>query len=369
MKKILVIEDEAWILDMITDVLEAEYFTVIKAENGKIGIEKALENVPHLIICDVMMPEMDGYTVLKSLRENLLTEAIPFIFITAKATKADVREGMELGADDYLTKPFTRDELINGINTRLEKQLTIQRKTQEQLDELRSSITLSLPHELRTPLNGIIGSSNFIIEEFKELEGDEILEMVKNIQISAHRLYRLIQNFLLYADLELLSRDRDRLKLFTTGYLSNPKSIIREVAVEKARSFNRLKDLDITSENTHLKIYEPNFKKILDELLDNAFKFSSFGTKVKVIGRLDRHFFAVDFIDFGKGMSADEISNIGAYKQFNRQIYEQQGSGLGLSIAKQITELHNGKLIIHSIPLQQTTVTVFIPTKETEKGC
>ncbi|NEP79482.1 MAG: hybrid sensor histidine kinase/response regulator [Okeania sp. SIO3C4] len=369
MKKILVIEDEQVILEIITDVLEAEKFIVIGAENGKIGVEKALENVPDLIICDVMMPELDGYGVLKLLRKNLVTEAIPFIFLTAKSTKADLREGMELGADDYLTKPFTRDELMKAINTRLEKHGTIQRKTQEQLDELRSSITLSLPHELRTPLNGIIGSSNFIIEEFQDLENDEILEMVESIHISAHRLYRLIQNFLLYADLELLSRDRDRLKLFITGSLSNPKSIIREVAVEKAKNFNRLKDLEIASENTDLKISEPNFKKVVDELLDNAFKFSSFGTKVKVIGRLVNHFFAVDFIDCGKGMSVNEISNIGAYKQFNRKIYEQQGSGLGLIIAKQITELHNGKLTIQSIPLEQTSVTIFIPIKETEKGC
>ncbi|NES79279.1 MULTISPECIES: response regulator [Okeania] len=369
MKKILVIEDEKVILEIITDVLEAENFIAIEAENGRRGVEKALEIVPDLIICDVMMPELDGYEVLKLLRKNLVTETIPFIFLTAKSTKADLREAMELGADDYLTKPFTRDELMKAINTRLEKQGTIQRKTQEQLDELRSSITLSLPHELRTPLNGIIGSANFIIEEFQELENDEILEMVENIHISAHRLYRLIQNFLLYADLELLSRERDRLKLFTTGSVSNPKSIIREVALEKARSFNRLKDLEIASENTHLKISEPNFRKIVDELLDNAFKFSDFGTKVKVVGRLVHHVFAVDFIDFGKGMSVNEISNIGAYKQFNRKIYEQQGSGLGLSIAKQITELHNGQLKIQSIPLEQTTVTVFIPTKVTEKGC
>ncbi len=362
MKKILVIEDNSLIFTIITDILEAENFVVIGAENGRIGLEKAQEQVPDLIICDVMMPEIDGYTVLKLLRENLVTEAIPFIFLTAKSTKADLREGMELGADDYLTKPFTRDELMKAINTRLEKQGTIQRRTQEQLDELRSSITLSLPHELRTPLNGIIGYSQFIIEEFKDLSENEILTMLENINLSANRLYRLIENFLLYTDLELLSRDRDRLKLLKTGCLSNPKSIIREAALEKARSFNRLKDLDITSENANLKISEPNFRKIVDELLDNAFKFSPPDTKVQVAGKLVHNIFAVDFIDHGKGMSVNEISKVGAYKQFNRQIYEQQGSGLGLILAKRMTELHNGKLIIQSIPEQQTTVTIFIPT-------
>ncbi len=364
MKKILVIEDDKSILTIITDMLEAEDFMVIGAKNGRIGIEKAQEEVPDLILCDVMMPEVDGYGVLKSLRENLVTEAIPFIFLTAKSTKADLREGMELGADDYLTKPFTRDELMKAINTRFDKQRVIERRTQEQLDELRSSITLSLPHELRTPLNGIIGYSQLIIEDFKDLEENEIFTMLENINFSAHRLYRLIQNFLLYTDLELLSRDRDRLQLFKAGSLSNPKSIIREVALEKGKKFNRLKDLDITSENANLKISEPNFRKIIDELLDNAFKFSLPDTKVQVIGRLVNNIFAIDFIDNGTGMSINEISNVGAYKQFNRRIYEQQGSGLGLTIAKHMTELHNGKLIIQSIPEEQTTVTIFIPIRE-----
>ncbi|MDJ0553155.1 MAG: response regulator [Microcoleaceae cyanobacterium MO_207.B10] len=362
MTKILVIEDDKVILTIITDILSAEDFLVIEAENGKQGIKFAQEQVPDLILCDVMMPELDGYEVLKLLRINPLTEAIPFIFLTAKSTKADLREGMELGADDYLTKPFTRDELMGAITTRLEKQVTIKRRSQEQLDELRSHITFSLPHELRTPLNGIIGSSQFLIDEFPELESDEVLTMLKNINVSAHRLYRLIQNFLLYADLELLSKDSERLKVFKTGSLNNCQSILKEVCRKKARSYNRFQDLEIDSENADLQISDPNFRKIIDELLDNAFKFSDSGTKVKIIGKLLDNIFAVNIIDHGRGMSMNEIGNIGAYTQFNRKIYEQQGSGLGLTIAKGITELHGGKLIIQSVPCQQTSVTVFLPT-------
>lgn len=362
MKKILVIEDDPVILTIITDVLSEEDFIVEGAKNGTIGVKIATEQVPDLIICDVMMPELDGYQVLNFLRRNQLTEAIPFIFLTAKSTKADVREGMELGADDYLTKPFTREELIGAITTRLKKQVTIKRRSQKQLDELRHNITLSLPHELRTPLNGIIGSSQFMMDEFPDLERDEIFTMLENIHISAHRLYRVIQNFLLYADLELLSGDKERLGAFQTGSISNPQSIIKEVGIEKSKTFNRFQDLEIKSENTNLKISEPNFRKIIDELLDNAFKFSDSGTKIQIFGKLVDNLFVVDIIDSGRGMSIDEIANVGAYKQFNRKIYEQQGSGLGLTIAKRITELHGGKLIIQSLPYKQTTVTVFLPT-------
>ena len=361
MSKILVIEDDKLILTIITDILSEEDFVVIGAENGKIGVEVAQEQVPDLILCDVMMPKLDGYGVLKILRENPVTEAIPFIFLTAKSTKADLREGMELGADDYLTKPFTRDELMGAITTRFKKQVVINRRTEEQLDELRNNITLSLPHELRTPLNGIIASSQFMIDEYQELEKDEIFTMLENIHISAHRLYRVIQNFLLYADLELLSGDQERLKAFKKGYLSNPKSIIKEIAHKKSHSFNRFQDLEIQSENPNLKISAPNFIKIIDELLDNAFKFSHPGTKIEIIGKLLDNIFAIDFIDYGRGMTVNEITNLGAYKQFNRKIYEQQGSGLGLTIAKRITELHGGKLIIQSVPSEQTNVTVFLP--------
>jgi diguanylate cyclase len=125
MNKILVIEDEKHVRENILDLLEIENFEVIAAENGRIGLQLAQEQIPDLILCDVMMPELDGYDVLKSLRQNMVTAKIPLIFLTARATKADFRQGMELGADDYLTKPFTREELLGAIVTRLTKQATL----------------------------------------------------------------------------------------------------------------------------------------------------------------------------------------------------------------------------------------------------
>lgn len=121
-KKILVIEDETAVRENILELLDAEGFDPIGAENGRLGVQLALESVPDLILCDVMMPEVDGYGVLNALRSDTVTATIPFIFLTAKSTKADVRQGMDLGADDYLTKPFTRSELLGAIATRLEKQ-------------------------------------------------------------------------------------------------------------------------------------------------------------------------------------------------------------------------------------------------------
>ncbi|HCF29611.1 MAG TPA: response regulator [Cyanobacteria bacterium UBA11049] len=129
MSKILVIEDELSVRENILARLEAEGFETLNAENGINGIAVALAQTPDLIICDVMMPELDGYGVLTTLRQDPLTATIPFIFLTAKADKGDIREGMELGADDYLTKPFSRDELLQSIIARLKKQAAMRQQT------------------------------------------------------------------------------------------------------------------------------------------------------------------------------------------------------------------------------------------------
>ncbi len=138
MKKILVIEDKAQSRDIFLESLEAEGFDAIGAENGLNGIDLAQKQLPDLVICDIVMPELDGYGVLSTLRQNAVTAMIPFIFLTSLTSKAEVRQGMDLGADDYLTKPSTIEELLGAIAARLEKQaalrqwLAVESQKQEQ---------------------------------------------------------------------------------------------------------------------------------------------------------------------------------------------------------------------------------------------
>ena len=122
MKKILLIEDNNEIRENTAEILSLADYDVITAANGKIGVELAQDQSPDLIICDIMMPELDGYGVLHILSKKPETASIPFIFLTAKTEKSDIRKGMELGADDYLTKPFDDNELLNAIETRIRKQ-------------------------------------------------------------------------------------------------------------------------------------------------------------------------------------------------------------------------------------------------------
>ncbi|HYX17925.1 MAG TPA: response regulator [Nostoc sp.] len=125
-KKILVIEDDNVTRNLYLMGLEAKGFDTIGADNGLAGIQQAQEHIPDLVICDITMPDMDGYSVLTTLRQDPVTAIIPFIFLTGSSTKADVRKAMELGADDYLTKPSTLDELLRAIAIRLQKQATLQ---------------------------------------------------------------------------------------------------------------------------------------------------------------------------------------------------------------------------------------------------
>lgn len=121
MKKILLIEDNDDVRNNTAEILELSNYEVIVAENGKIGVEKAIAHVPDLILCDIMMPVLDGYGVLHAVQKNDPLKNIPFIFLTAKTERGDFRKGMELGADDYITKPFTGTELLNAVDGRIKK--------------------------------------------------------------------------------------------------------------------------------------------------------------------------------------------------------------------------------------------------------
>jgi CRP-like cAMP-binding protein/CheY-like chemotaxis protein len=166
MKKILVIEDNQEVRENLEEVLELYGYAVESAENGKTGVQMALNNVPDLILCDVMMPELDGYGVLNILSKRRETAGVPFIFLTAKAEKEDFRRGMNLGADDYITKPFYKDELLQVIETRLKKS-----------------------ERLKQPFNGLEGGFHAFINEargYEELKRLSSERRVKTYQKKEH---------------------------------------------------------------------------------------------------------------------------------------------------------------------------------------
>lgn len=195
MTRILVIEDEISVRDNIQDILELEGFDLITAENGLLGVQMAQAERPDLIICDVMMPELDGYGVLEQLRQFPHTAIIPFIFLTAKANRTDFRQGMELGADDYLTKPFTPAELRKAITIRLEKQAAgmeqhrqerersqeFQRQVQEiqNLAETHQEILNKVVQDLRNPLSNINMAIRMLEKAITHEERNRYLQILR----------------------------------------------------------------------------------------------------------------------------------------------------------------------------------------------
>jgi signal transduction histidine kinase len=358
MKKILVIDDALPVREGIAAILGLEGFEVIQAENGLIGIQLARDYLPDLIICDIIMPELNGYDTLAILRQDPTTAAIPFIFLTAKVSREDMRRGMNIGADDYLSKPFTTQELLSAVKTRLEKQEVVLKRSEKKLEDLRGNIIHALPHEFLTPLHGILGFSELLMENYETVGRQEIGEMAQMIHLSATNLHKLIQNFLVYAQIELIATDPKRIAALRNSVTEHPRMIISEVCWQKAKQLEREKDLALELTDTKVQISEENLKKVIEELISNAFKFSQAGTPVHVTTTTLNHFFIIEINNFGRGMTSQQIADIGAYMQFERKFYEQQGTGLGLIIAKRLVELHGGSLTIQSIPSQKTTVYV-----------
>lgn len=140
MKKILIIEDNPDVRENTEEILELAGYDTFTAEDGKKGVEQARKEKPDLIICDIMMPELDGYGVLRILSKSPETAGIPFIFLSAKAEKSDMRKGMNLGADDYITKPFDEDDLLEAIETRLKKSDLFKKEYQPGMDGLQNFI-------------------------------------------------------------------------------------------------------------------------------------------------------------------------------------------------------------------------------------
>jgi CheY-like chemotaxis protein len=359
--KILVIDDQDIIRANLVEILEAEGFDVLNVEDGRSGVQLARQHLPDLIICDIMMPELDGYGVLTELRRDLATATIPFIFLTARADRSDLRQGMNLGADDYVVKPFTRDELLQAVSTRLAKQAAVAKKLETKMDNLRSSIALSLPHELRTPLTGILGYSDILLEDYASLQVQDVLELAQGINSAARRLQGLILNFMLYAELEIAARDPPYAQALLDQDLCPIRPAVMAAAAQQAQQAERQADVSVDLQDAIVPIAPIYVDKLAQELVSNACKFSASGTPVRILGHRVGPAYHLSIQDDGRGMTAEQIADVGAYVQFERKRHEQQGQGLGLVIARRLVELHGSELAITSVYGQGTTVNVILP--------
>ena len=356
-QKILVIDDEDDYRAMIRITLKMIGYDVIEASNGLDGLAAVQMHHPDLVLCDVKMPEMDGYTLLGTLKEDPECAAIPFIFLTGNTAKSEMRQGMQLGADDYLTKPFTSDELITAIKTRLARKKSLQKYYELRFNDIKTNIVRSLPHEFRTPLHGILGYAQ-ILQEESGLPAGEIKEIGALIHKSGQRLQHLLENMILFGELQFWMNDQKTIATMRGESTTLLREIIRSVSEQVAANQKRVDSIHLTVNDVPVQISSTHLTKIVEEVIDNALKFSDPGTKVHVSSEDHNDEVTIKIRDEGRGMSSEQIGTVTAFQQFERPLHEQQGAGLGLAIAKTLAELYGGSLTIESTEKIGTTVTI-----------
>jgi signal transduction histidine kinase len=362
MAKILVIDDDLIIRQSLYDGLTiAGGYDVTVAEDGFEGVKVAGDLRPDLIICDIDMPGLDGYGVIEKLQEDPLNTKVPFIFLTGQSTRESMRQGMSLGADDYISKPFKMSELLEAVEVRLAKVARLEKHIERKLDALRDNILLALPHELRTPLSLIIGYAEMLADPNVNLPKENIYSMAGNILKSGRRLHHLIENYIIYAQIELILTEPERVTRMRQLREAMGHSIVEKVTREQMEKHGRSAQLSLNATNDPLPISTSNLEKIIQELVDNAFKFSPANTEITISADYKGGKFVFEVVNQGRGMMPDQIDAVGAYMQFERKLHEQQGSGMGLIVAKRLTELYGGTLTIQSTPDVATKVTVTLP--------
>ncbi len=361
MTKIVVIEDEESVRENVLQILDSGNYEGVGAENGSEGLRLIRSELPDLVVCDIMLPGMDGYAVLETLRRSPSTKTIPVILLTAKTDRDDMRRGMDLGADDYLTKPFRRTELLQAISTRLQRRQVLLDQAEKKLDELRSTINLSLPHEIRTPLAEILGFSELLSSEASTIRLVELADIGHAIYESAHRLQRVFENFLAFAQIELLAASPQKLAALRSTHCIHTAGLLRDLALSRADGAGRRADLVFNIEDGTVAMACEHLGKLFGEILDNALKYSPMGTPVRVTLRITQEDARLTVADEGRGMHEADIASIGAYMQFGRAVYERPGLGLGLVIARRLATLYGGNLTMTSTVGVGTTVVVDLP--------
>lgn len=358
------VDDQPENFDVVETLLANQNYDLHYVNESSRALECLTKLQPDLILLDVMMPGIDGIQLCREIKALPQWQAVPIIMVTALATKADLERCLDAGADDFISKPVHGVELRARVRSMLRirqqhHQLQVYaslkadtaRVLNHSLRTLRGNLTSTLTHELKTPLTGILGGLDFLRSGLQAMTREEINDFLNLSYESACRLEALIQKLLHYSALECEAIQPDLGQAAQTTFIESWAAI-------KANQYNRLQDLSGSVPKAKLFISPEHLCWIVDELVENAFKFSPANTPVTIVGRVEWPWFHLHISDQGPGLTPEQISQVGAFIQFERNQIEQQGTGLGLAIAKRATELWGGQLELDSTPGRGTTVTV-----------
>jgi len=354
LETILVVEDELSLRENIRETLELNNYRIITAGNGVEALKMCEEEIPDLVLSDIMMPVMDGYRMLEEFQKNPRISSVPFIFLTAKSGESDLRRGMNNGADDYVTKPFRIKDLLQAVSTRLEKK----KKAEIIISQTANNISCFVPHELRTPLVSIMGFTQLLIDENDNLNKEEVNDYLHKIKTASSRLHKTIEKFLLYSDLTV-SNVKEFLR--TSSSLLVNENELSNFMFSKNYIYERKNDFKFNVSEGTIKLSEEHFHILFEEIIDNAIKFSPQGTDIIISGFLDNDVYILEVTDFGIGISNENLQLIAPFIQHNRLLNGQDGNGLGIPIVKSLVKLYNGRFDLKSEEKKYTKITLKLP--------
>ncbi len=361
---ILVVEDDLALLEGIRELLELTEYRVLIAANGREALEVLEKQHPDLIVSDIMMPEMDGYEFHAKVSEQPELSAIPFIFLTARGEKADIRRGKELGADDYITKPFDDEDLLVAVRAKLNRWENLRQQRDEEVADLKSKILLTLSHEFRTPLTYIINYSDLLEIEGKEIAGEDFPNFMQGIRRGALRLNSLVDDFLILVEIETGEAEGAyryrRRRIEETGLWLRVIAKPFQTAAEE-RELTLV--TDIPEDLPPLVADEAYLSDAIGRLLDNAIKFSTDESEwVRFSAETDDDRLILRIQDQGQGIKEQDMGGLfDVFYQIDRAKREQQGSGSGLAICKGIIGIHGGEVGVESEFGKGSTFWVSLP--------
>lgn len=368
MTKILLIEDEDSLRNEVAEWLTFEGFEVITAADGVEGANAASSNLPDIIICDIMMPGLDGYGVLLHVRANSLTQQTPIIFTTALVSHEDIRKGMSLGADDYLTKPFTIQELLDAISVQLDKREAQKRELALEVDIWRQSLSnereqhllkakmvAMFVHDFRNPLTAIMSSICIVRDYADRIDEDRRLLHLNRALTSTEKLVDMLDDMLFLAQVDSGSLDLMYERLDINQFI---KSVLTEFETVYGDTHHFL----FANHFADIVMVEPrSMRQIISNLVSNAVKYSPPGSKVHIMLNNQDDHYVLTIQDHGVGIPEEEQLRLFDAFERGSNVGKVSGTGLGLAIVQRAVDALGGFIEMESRIGVGTTIAVYIP--------
>ncbi len=359
---VLVVDDNPLIVNVLKSLLNSQQYNVYVSSNGEEALEVLSKKEIDVVICDVMMPQMDGYQLHQTMRQKSEHAHIPFVFLTALSDNSEILKGMEVGADDYLVKPFDPRELLSLVKGKVQRSRNIKNSASEQYDTFRKKIIHTLSHEFRTPLVAINTGTELLIEQKKSIDDVKIQNLLEAIRRGGQRLEKLVSDFMLLQQIEAGMAA----KLYQTRAARILVSdLIHDVIDEQSEVLQQEKfnvELNFLNDNLEVYVYAPQIKDILSRIISNSIKFKLKDLKIDFTVYSQESEVVIEVKDRGIGIDASKVKEaIDIFGQINRDKFEQQGGGLGLAIANRYSAINSGTLEFEKRKGGGSVVTLTLP--------